>query len=152
MKVFRFQTFPASACVLIGRCSMNLGVLHILDVCFELKVNEWNDYCLKSVVSVKLCCWDNAAVVSMGDRSASQAGQFSTQTLLIWSHVVVIHAECGLAHLGEISRAFSRFWSNICCRPDDVFFRKGLFYFSKTMPNHILRVLQQNGSVKRSGC
>uniref|UniRef100_A0A3P9AFT2 Proteasome subunit beta n=1 Tax=Esox lucius TaxID=8010 RepID=A0A3P9AFT2_ESOLU len=35
------------------------------------------------------------------------------------------------------------FWSNICCHPDNTFFKEGLAYFSKTMPNHILHVLQQ---------
>jgi len=33
---------------------------------------------------------------------------------------------------------------------DDLFFRKGLAYFKNTMPNHILHVLQQCGSVVKS--
>ncbi len=34
---------------------------------------------------------------SIGERSGLQAGQFSTQTLLLWSHAVVIAAVCGFA-------------------------------------------------------
>ncbi len=34
---------------------------------------------------------------SIGERSGLQAGQFSTWTLLLWSHAVVIAAECGFA-------------------------------------------------------
>ena len=40
-----------------------------------------------------------------------------------------------------------RFWSNICCHPDNVFFREGLAYFSKTMPRHILDILWQRGFI-----
>jgi len=31
-----------------------------------------------------------------------------------------------------------RFQSNVCSHPDDVFFREGLAFFSKTILNHIL--------------
>ncbi len=34
---------------------------------------------------------------SIGERSGLQAGQFSTWTLLLWSHAVVIAAVCGFA-------------------------------------------------------
>ncbi len=34
---------------------------------------------------------------SIGERSGLQAGQFSTRTLLLWSHAVVIAAVCGFA-------------------------------------------------------
>lgn len=36
----------------------------------------------------------------MGDESGLQTGQFDAQALLLWSHAVVKHAECGL----ELSR------------------------------------------------
>lgn len=32
-------------------------------------------------------------------------------------------------------------WSNLCCQPDNVFFREGLVYFSKKVPNQILYML-----------
>ncbi len=42
---------------------------------------------------------------------------------------------------------------NICSPPDDVYFREGLVYFSRTMQNHILQLLQQHGFVvEESGC
>ncbi len=34
---------------------------------------------------------------SIGERSGLQAGQFSTRTLLLWSHAVVMAAVCGFA-------------------------------------------------------
>ncbi len=34
---------------------------------------------------------------SIGERSRLQAGQFSTRTLLLWSHAVVIASVCGFA-------------------------------------------------------
>ncbi len=41
----------------------------------------------------------------------------------------------------------------ICSPPDDVCFREGLVYFSRTMQNHILQLLQQHGFVvEESGC
>ncbi len=39
---------------------------------------------------------------SIGERSGLQAGQFSTQTLLLQSHAVVIAAVCGLHCPAEI--------------------------------------------------
>lgn len=32
----------------------------------------------------------------------------------------------------------------MCCRLDDISFRQRLAYFSKTVPNHILRISQQH--------
>ncbi len=44
-------------------------------------------------------------------------------------------------------------YSNICSPPDDVYFREGLVYFSRTMQNHILQLLQQHGFIlEESGC
>ncbi len=43
--------------------------------------------------------------------------------------------------------------SNTCSPPDDVYFREGLVYFSRTMQNHILQLLQQHGFVvEESAC
>ncbi len=52
----------------------------------------------------------------------------------------------------EILKRFS--WeNNICSPPDDVYFREGLVYFSRTIQNHILQLLQQHGFiVEESGC
>ncbi len=36
-------------------------------------------------------------MLSIGERSGLQAGQFSTRTLLLWSHAAVIGAVCGFA-------------------------------------------------------
>ncbi len=36
-------------------------------------------------------------IFSIGARSGLQAGQFSTRTLLVWSHAVVLAAVCGFA-------------------------------------------------------
>ncbi len=42
---------------------------------------------------------------------------------------------------------------NICSPSDDVYFREGLVYFSRTMQNHILQLLQQHRFVlKESRC
>ncbi len=42
---------------------------------------------------------------------------------------------------------------HICSLPDDVYFREGLVYLSRTMQNHILQLLQQHGFiVEESGC
>lgn len=39
---------------------------------------------------------------------------------------------------------------NTCCQVDHIFFfKEGLVYFSKTMPNHILLILEEHGSVVR---
>uniref|UniRef100_A0A6Q2XHI8 Sodium/nucleoside cotransporter n=1 Tax=Esox lucius TaxID=8010 RepID=A0A6Q2XHI8_ESOLU len=35
----------------------------------------------------------------------------------------------------------------VCCNPNNIFFREGLANFSGTMPNHILHVSQQRGSL-----
>ncbi len=49
-------------------------------------------------------------IFSIGERSGLQAGQFSTRTLLLRSHAVVIAAVCGFALLhclpAEIHKAF----------------------------------------------
>ena len=37
-----------------------------------------------------------------------------------------------------------RFWSNICCHPEDVFFRDVPAYFSETMLRHIVDVFQKS--------
>ncbi len=42
-------------------------------------------------------CLMMGQMFSIGERSGLQANQFSTQTLLQWSHAVVIAAVCGLA-------------------------------------------------------
>ncbi len=49
---------------------------------------------------------------SIGERSGLQAGQFSTRTLLLWSHAVVIAAVCGFA-LSSWNR--HRLEGSICC-------------------------------------
>ncbi len=64
---------------------------------------------------------------SIGEISGLQAGQFSTRTLLLRSHAVVIAAVCGLHCPAEIHKAFPAidvFWS-ICCS-------KTFIYLSKT--------------------
>ncbi len=38
----------------------------------------------------------------------------------------------------------------VCSPPDYVYFREGLVYFSRTMQNHILQLLQQHGFVVKS--
>ncbi len=56
---------------------------------------------------------------SIGERSGLQAGQFSTQTLLLRSHAVVIAAVCGLHCPAKIHKAFPEIdviWrGGICC-------------------------------------
>ncbi len=49
---------------------------------------------------------------SIGERSGLQAGQFSTQTLLLWSHAVVLAAVCGFALSCWNTR---RLEGSICC-------------------------------------
>ncbi len=47
----------------------------------------------------------------------------------------------------------SKWKSVLCSPPDNVYFREGLVYFSRTMQNHILQLLQQRGFVvEESGC
>ena len=56
---------------------------------------------------------------------------------------------CFSAHgTGDLHNDIYRFCNNTCCHPGNVFFNKDLAYFSKTIPNHVLHMLQ----VKESGC
>ncbi len=49
------------------------------------------------VVILTYFSFNDAPNVLTGERSGLQAGQFSTWTLLLWSHAVVIAAVCGFA-------------------------------------------------------
>ncbi len=57
---------------------------------FQLLKSLWSS--LWRIFSLIMC-----QMFSIGERSGLQAGQFSTQTLLLWSHAVVIAVVCGFA-------------------------------------------------------
>ncbi len=48
---------------------------------------------------------------------------------------------------GQLACFGRHYEGNIYSPPDYVFFREGLVYFSRTMQNHILQLLQQHGFV-----
>ncbi len=72
---------------------------------FSFDVGIWSYYCLILVSSCWRVCghlWHifrlmKHQMFSVGERSGLQAGQFSTWTLLLRSHAVVIAAVCGFA-------------------------------------------------------
>ncbi len=59
----------------------------LLDIGFYLLRSLWS--------SLKYFSLIMRQIFSIGERSGLQAGQFSTRTLLLWSHAVVIAAVCG---------------------------------------------------------
>ena len=69
--------------------------------------------------------------------------------MLLWSssaliHVTqVTHVACTHVKAWLMLNDIYRFLSKTCCRPDYVFFRKGLLYFSKTWLNDILPLSYQ---------
>ncbi len=70
-------------------CSFGVGMVTFLpDLGFQL---------LQFVVVFDIFYLMMCQMFSIGERSGLQAGQFSTQTLLLGSHAVVIAAVCGLA-------------------------------------------------------
>ncbi len=79
-------------------CASRLWVSEVLvlefgpilpDIGFQLLKSSWS--------SLKFFVNDAPNVTSLGERRGLQAGQFSTQTLLIWSHAVLIAAVCCFA-------------------------------------------------------
>ncbi len=65
-----------------------LPVFQLVFSCWRVRGRLWHYFCF-------MMC----QIFSIGERSGLQAGQFSTQTLLLRSHAVVIAAVCGLALL-----------------------------------------------------
>ncbi len=59
------------------------------DIGFQLLKSSWS--------SLMYCCLMMRQMLEIGEKSGLQAGQFSTRTLLLWSHAVVIAAVCGFA-------------------------------------------------------
>ncbi len=59
------------------------------DIGFQLLKSSWSSL---TYFHLMMC-----QMFSIGERSGLQAGQFSTRTLLLWSHAVVIAAVCGFA-------------------------------------------------------
>ncbi len=51
----------------------------------------------------------------------------------------------------KMLKGTSWFCSNICYHSDDIFPREVLAYFSKTLPSHMLHVLQQRGFIVVAG-
>ncbi len=75
-------------------------------------------------------------------------------SLMVWGCISTYGmAACMFWKALWILKGIWRFWSSICSPPEDVYFREGLMYFSRTMQNHILQLLQQHGFiVEESGC
>ncbi len=59
------------------------------DIGFQLLKSLW--------MSLTYFSYNDVPNVLIGERSALQAGQFSTWTIILRSHAVVIAAECGFA-------------------------------------------------------
>lgn len=85
-----------------------------------------NSYLIKdficSTVLVLLCCIFNFMthqMFSVGERSALQAGQFITRTLLLQSHAVAIAALCDLAlpcwNMQDLACKTQHLGGSICC-------------------------------------
>lgn len=50
-------------------------------------------------------------------------------------------------------KSTQRFWSNLCCLQDNIFFRDAHAYFNEIMENHILHTLQRHGCRRKVwGC
>ncbi len=73
-------------------CCWNL-VPFLLDIRFQLLKSLW----LSLTYLWRIFCLMMRQMFSIGERSGLQAGQFSTWTLLLQSHAVVIAAVCGYA-------------------------------------------------------
>ncbi len=84
-------------------CCWNL-VPFLPDIGFQLLKSSWS--------SLKYFCLMMGQMFSIGERSGLQAGQFSTRTLLLRSHAVIIAAVCGLALSCWNTR---RLEGSICC-------------------------------------
>ncbi len=94
---------------------------------FQLLKSLWS-----SLTYFYLMMWQ---MFSIGERSGLQAGQFSTQTLLLWSHAVVTAAVCGFAlscwNTQGLPWNTRRLEGSICCS-------KTLYTFqhSQCLPKH----------------
>ena len=89
-----------------------------------LQVKEERDHPACYQLSSKASIWDGTGCISAHGMGS----------LNIWKEALMLND-------------IFRFWSNICCHPDNVSFREGLVYFSRTTSNHILHVFQQHGSL-----
>ncbi len=93
---------PATGLKIIG-----MGVLRRLGIeVMSFGVGIWSHSCLEIGFQLLKSLWSSLTyffclmvrqMFSIGERSGLQAGQFSTRTLLLWSHAVVIAAVCGFA-------------------------------------------------------
>ncbi len=70
-------------------------------------------------------------------------------SLMVWGvHKCIRYGQLTcLGRHNECWKVYEGFRATICSPPDDVHFREGLAYFSRTMQNHILQLLQQHGFV-----
>ena len=69
-------------------------------------------------------------------------------SLMVWGCISTYGmAACMFWKALWILKGIWRFWSSICPPPGNVYFREGLVYFSRTMQNHILQLLQQHGFI-----
>ena len=91
-------------------CFWNL-VLFLPDRGFQLLKSSWS--------FLTYFCLMMLQMFSIDERSGLKAGQFSTQTLLWWSHAIVIAAVCGLALSCWNTQALpwnrSHLQGTICC-------------------------------------
>ncbi len=84
---------------------------------------------------------------SIGEISGLQAGQFSTRTLLLWSHAVVIAAVCGFALSCWNTR---RLEGSICCSKNFLYL-SAFIVASKTGKLPIPCVLMHHHTIRDAG-
>ncbi len=72
---------------------------------------------------------------SIGERSGLQAGQFSTRTLLLWSHAVVIAAVCGFALSCWNTHCLE---GSICCSKTFVYLSAFIVAFQNMQAAHTI--------------
>lgn len=82
--------------------------------------------------------WTEAKTIQCSDMSKFVSTQFKSWHLWWYGDVFV--------HIAWVTCTYTGFWRNINCQVDNIFFKDSLAYF-KTMPDDILHVFQQHGTV-----
>lgn len=70
--------------------------------------------------------------------SSAQSSKASSCVGVVF--VLIVWVSCTSTKGPLMLKVTYKFWSNICCHPNNVFFLEVHSYFRKTIPSHILRV------------
>lgn len=104
-------------------------------------------------VHISNCFWKLWTSCPPGQRGKGPSGSHKFKSQHLWWYggelVPMEWVTCTSVKAPLMLKGTYRFWSNIRGHPSNIFFRDVPVYFSKTMPSHILHVLQQHGFVVR---